>query len=45
MKNKVDRLQAIKEIIISYKISSQEDLLSNSQKEVSISLKRLFPEI
>lgn len=27
MKNKVDRLQAIKEIIISYKISSQEDLL------------------
>ena len=27
MKNKVDRLQAIKEIIISHKISSQEDLL------------------
>lgn len=27
MKNKVDRLQAIKEIITSYKISSQEDLL------------------
>ena len=27
MKNKVDRLQAIKEIVISYKISSQEDLL------------------
>ncbi|WP_455497387.1 arginine repressor [Coprobacter sp.] len=29
MKNKVDRLQAIKEIIISSRISSQEDLLKH----------------
>lgn len=29
MKNKVDRLQAIKEIIISCRISSQEDLLKH----------------